>query len=203
MPTNDDRQKKSRKQNEAGEAAFEAIDWGEGPEFIKRDLLGAWFLHRSDPKTTQAAFEALYMLSQYWWDDEVKVPRPDPDFGLDPLTTVPVPWWAIHLIGHCWRRYINSPEKTLGEAFLLEGGGKGKRKVKTRFDQQLREKLLTLEIAYLQKMAAKQRPRKSVETIIHEVSDEYGLAEDTVRGYWKKHGKDVKLALNRNLAKKG
>lgn len=203
MPPDDPRAKKPRKQTKAGEAAFEASGWGEGPGNLERDLLGIWALYLSDPQTNVAAFEAMSRIAQHWWDDRVDIDRPDPNFGIQPLSAVPVPWWIVHLFGHSWRNYRDKSDKPAGEAFLLEGGGQGKRKAITQLDQRLRELRLTLEIGFRQQQTSKTKPRKSIDEIILEVSNEYGISYDTALAYWKKHRKLIKSALDRNLAKKG
>jgi hypothetical protein len=197
MSSEDRRSSEPRRQERAGDAAFDEIGWGEGPEFIERDLLGLWALYCSDPSTNIAAFEAIHRIAVHWWDDRVEADRPDKNFGLNPTASVPVPWWVVHLMGQCWRSYKDNTQRTVGEAFLLEGGGKGRHKAITQLERQQKEMRLALEIAYRRRAAAKEKPRKNMDTIIQEVATEYALAEDTVRAYWKKHNKSVKSALDR------
>lgn len=189
-----------RKIRKAGDAAFEAIGWSEGPHTLERDLLGYYFMYRADPKTTLAAFEALERITAHWWDDDVNVDRPDPDFGLDPTTLVAVPWWVVHLLGRCWNNYRSQrPRPRVGQAFLLEGMKRGEHTQVSKFET-LRKRLgIALEIAHRLHLAEDEGKKSSLEDVISEIASEFAVSFDAAWGAWKEHGGEIQRRLHMHL----
>ncbi len=190
-----------------GDEVFRALGWEGGPEFLDRDLAGLFNIYAADPSTNFAAFETLAAIADYWWSDMAQVDRPDPNFGMPPMTPVTVPWWVVHLLGRCWRNYLTEPGKKAGEAFRLEGGGQGKKRRIDKFLTEHRNRLIALAVAFDRDQAKKDGRSLSVETAVFDVSEKFGIPSDTVWAAWKKHGAVARRSLanyqsyGKNLAK--
>ena len=196
--------KPTNTRSEPGHAEFDELGWGEGPEHLHRDLVALWCAYRSDPSTNIAAFEAMERIAVHWWDDDVQVDRPDPNFGMPPETMVSVPWWVVHLLGRSWRNYRTSgPGKKAEQAFLLTEPGQGKRPRIDAFNTTLRRRLTALSVAVVLHKAECAGERCSVENAIGKVAETYKIPEDTVRDHWKAHGQEARATLAEYLKQGG
>lgn len=184
MTDNDDK----RANKKPGDAVFQKIGWEIGPQHIDRDLEALWFLYFSDPGTNLAALETIARIAEHWWDDDVDVDRRDPIFGLQPGKRVPVPWWVVHLIARSWSNYRKDPTKKLGDAFLVEGGGRGRHKRVSLFDTQLKSMRLALEVADRILSGEQQGNKVSREQAIFDVAEEFGASEGTVKKAFDEFG---------------
>jgi hypothetical protein len=191
------------KKREPGDAAFEAIGWDAGPETLERDLLALYYLYQSNPDTNLAAFEALERIAMHWWDDAIDVDRPDLNFGMEPTTSVPVPWWLVHLIGRSWRNYRKQfPRMKVGQAFLLEGRKRGEHTQLSQFETQRKNCRVALEIAYRICLADQRGQKLSVEAAISEITSKFGISTDAAWSAWKEHGKVIQQTLLSHLREK-
>lgn len=184
MTDNDDK----RSNKKPGDAVFQKIGWESGPQHIERDLLGLWYLYQSDPSTNLAALETLARIGGHWWDENVEANRPDPDFGLSPLSVVPVPWWVVHLIGRSWINYRKDPTERLGEAFLVEGGGRGRHKRVSLLDTKLKSMRLALEVAHRLLNAEQRSDPITREQAFFDIAEEFNASENTVKKAFDEFG---------------
>ena len=147
------------------------------------------------PKTYIAfeAFCALYggRLEGYT-DDELRKSWPK-DWDCNTLT---LPAVLVQALTSAWVDYQKAPiGKTLGEAFQLEGGGQGKKKIKDTLKTIDKARSLSnqVEINYLS--AGETSHSISLEEVYHNVAEENDVSFDTVRKAHLKYGKDTRKEL--------
>ena len=83
-------------------------------------------LFENDSTNTLPAFDAITKIATFRWKEEQAGKAP-----LAPDHFVRLPWWAVQAIASGYNCYVESRNKTpplnLGDAFQIEGGGRGKR----------------------------------------------------------------------------
>lgn len=146
--------------------------------------------------TTYIALEALSALYggrlEGYSDDDLRTSWPK-EWGDQ---TISVPAVLIQTLASAWLDYQDAPHgKTLGEAFKLEGGGQGKKKIKDTLKTIDNNRSLShqVEINYLTGDETSQPI--SLEEAYVNVSEENSVSFDTVRNAHLKYGKDLRKKL--------
>jgi hypothetical protein len=122
--------------------------------------------------------------------------------------TISVPLHLLIALKDAWDTYRSADGSvSLGESFHIEGKGQGKRKMKGRLEQRLKEKRImhAVVVAYIASGNTGEEPDAiSLETAIEQVAEAEELNADTVRKYHKKHYKYLRGELkNKGLLKGG
>lgn len=171
------------------EAIMERLGWHVRPGFLERELEGLWGLYNFDPKSTYAAFAAIEKIAA------ASYMAGEPDYQ----SKVEVPWWVIKALGLNWTNYLmDAKGQTLGQAFGLEAKGQGGRRVVERHRKRMDDLMIVLEVIDLKESEPPQDGIKlTLEKAIIIVAANRNIAEDTIKGMWKRHHKFVSARLQK------
>lgn len=146
--------------------------------------------------TTYIAFETLAALYggrlEGHTDEELREAWPS-DWGSETLL---VPAALINALSSAWFDYQKAPSgKTLGEAFKLEGGGQGKKRIKDiqNTSDKTRNLSYQVELQYLSQSGTSHPI--SLEDVYANVAEEYKVSDETVRKAHQKYGSFVRRTL--------
>ena len=120
--------------------------------------------------------------------------------------TISVPLTLLTALRNVWDTYLSTDGSvSLGESFRIEGKGQGKRKMKARLEQRLKNHRITnsVEVAYLASgNAGEQRDALSLEAAIEQVAEAEKLSTDAVRKIHQEYSTYVRGELkNKGLIK--
>jgi hypothetical protein len=113
--------------------------------------------------------------------------QPDPEWIIDPKTTLPVPWMWIRALGTAWQRY-QTKGGTLGQAFGLEGG-QGKPPISDKLGQMLDERAIARWISSRVQEAKTAEKKIRIEDIVQEAVGKFGKSDVTIRRAWQRFGR--------------
>jgi hypothetical protein len=163
-------------------------DWDLGEH-----LTGCLAAYQSKPTVGNAVFFALEAVWGIGEDirtrsdrGEISSEQLDPEWPIDPKSSVEVPWIWVSTLHEAWQRY-KAGNGLLGHAFHLEGG-KGKKPIAEILLTVLDQRAMARWIRHHVQTERATGARIRIEDAILDASEKFRKSDRTIRRAWKKYG---------------
>jgi hypothetical protein len=115
-----------------------------------------------------------------------------------------IPAALLREIGQAWLVYKDdTPGKTFGEVFGLEGGGQGRQKAVTAQRKRDQHRFFGQLVALKYDGSPNDRTRPTLDQVIEAVASEHGISVETVENAYKKFGRPLTEEARRRGILKG
>jgi len=176
------------------ELADEQTPWG-----LEEHLNGCLAGYQAAPSYGAAVFFALEALWGIAQDVGMQVragrfdaDRLDEDWLVSPRTNFEVPWIWVRSLATAWEKY-KTENVPLGQAFGLEGGGKGKPPAIATLMQMLDDRGIARWVWSRVQTAREAGEKIRIEDVVQEAAEKFGKSDVTVRRAWQRFGQLEKL----------